>query len=609
MDVNYTVLIMEPAQHLIDVLIAVTHVDASHVDFILPTWTPGSYLIREYARHVQEVAAHADDQPRAVRKLDKQTWRVHTDGASAITLRYRVYGNDLTVRTNHVDDTHAHVIPAATLMYVQGATRQPLTIEVRAPEGWEVATGLDEQNRVPGTGHQEHGNTGTREHGSMGATGQGVLFPTPNTFVADDYDHLVDSPFEIGIHRTLRFEVDGKPHRIVIWGRGNEDEARLVRDTQRIVETERDFWGGLPYEHYTFFLLLPDKGGGGLEHRNSTSLILPRWQFGSERSYERYLGLVSHEFFHVWNVKRLRAAGLGPFDYTRESYTTLLWAMEGFTEYYTDLLLARGGLLTPKRYLERLADSIVRLQSIPGRQLHSLEQASWDAWIKLYRPDENTINTSVSYYLKGGIMALLLDLDLRRRTGNQRSLDDVLRTLYHEYPITGRGVEPEDYLRTIRELTDHDPADFFRRYVAGTEELPYDEFLSAAGLKTRWGWKDTAADGSPRPSLGIQTRRDNSQLRIAAVLRDGAGYHAGLNVDDEIVAIDGWRVTDDNGLRDRLNERRVGARAALTIARREAIRRIDVELAPAPFDRLEIAPVPDPTDEQQRVYEGWIGKT
>lgn len=581
MKIHYHLAITQPAQHLLDIMIQVSEVSAAHLDVVLPTWTPGSYLIREYARHVQEFAATVDEQPVPWQKIDKQTWRVAVDGSAetprVLRLRYRVYGNELTVRTNHVDDTHAHVIPAATFMYVVGATEQPLTVAVDAPEGWQIATGLERD--------------------------------AAGNFQADDLDHLVDSPFEIGQQRVFPFEVDGVPHQLVIWGQGNEDPERLVADTRAIVMAARDLFGSLPYTRYTFLLMLAGKGaGGGLEHRNSTSLLLPRFIFQPARSYERFLTLVCHEFFHVWNVKRIRAEGLGPFDYTHEAYTTLLWAMEGVTEYYTDLLLVRAGLLTPRRYLERLADDIVSLQTTPGRQLQSLECASFDAWIKAYRPDENSANTSISYYLKGAIVAALLDLELRQRSQGQHSLDDVLRHLFQAYPLSSPGIpERAGYLAAILEATGLDLGEFFTRYIGGVEELPYSELLGAVGLTLRWDWANKAPDGTPRPALGVRTRRDSGQLKITTVLRDTPGYAAGLNADDEIIALDDFRVADDGALRERLDDRRSGDVVTLTVARREQLRTIPVTLAaPAP-DKLVIERVAEPDEQQRRIYQRWLG--
>lgn len=580
MKIHYHLAITQPAQHLLDIAIDVTDVAGTQLDLVLPTWTPGSYLIREYARHVQEFAATVDDVAVPWQKIDKQTWRVTLGDAPARTVRvrYRVYGNELTVRTNHVDDTHAHVIPAATLMAVAGATDQPLSVTVAAPDGWQIATGLDRDDQ--------------------------------GRFHADDFDHLVDSPLEIGQQRVFPFEVDGVSHRLVIWGQGNEDPQRLVADTRTIVMAARDLFGGLPYKHYTFLLMLGGKSaGGGLEHRNSTSLLLPRFTFQAGRSYERFLTLVSHEFFHVWNVKRIRAAGLGPFDYTREAYTTLMWAMEGITEYYTDLLLARTGLLTQRRYLERLADDIVTLQTSPGRQLQSLECASFDSWIKAYRPDENSINTSISYYLKGSIVAALLDLELLRRSEGRYSLDDVMRYLWQAYPLSGPGIpERAGYLEAIREVTGLELDEFFARYIGGVDELPFAELFAAAGLSMRWDWANKSPDGTPRPALGVRTKRDGGQLKVTHVLRDTPAYNAGLNADDEIIAVDDFRVADDATLRDRLDDHGEGEAVTLTVARREQLRTIAVTLAqPAP-DKLAIERAAEPDHQQRRLYDRWLGQ-
>jgi predicted metalloprotease with PDZ domain len=310
----------------------------------------------------------------------------------------------------------------------------------------------------------------------------------------------------------------------------------------------------------------------------------------------------------VWNVKRIRAAGLGPFDYTQETYTTLLWAMEGITEYYTDLLLLRAGLLTRERYLERLAEDIVTLQTTPGRQVQSLECASFDAWIKFYRPDENSVNTSVSYYLKGAVVAALLDLEIRRRTAGDRSLDDVMRRLYQTYPLDGLGVaDRHGYLAAIKQVTGNDVATFFDRFIAGTDELPYDELLGAAGLALRWEWKDQT-HGEPKPTLGVRLKQVDGQLLVAAVLSDGPAYSAGLHAADEIVAINGYRVADEAALRERLHDQRAGETVTLTVFRREELRTIAVPLAPARHDKLAIEPIAEPTTAQQRIRAGWLGR-
>jgi predicted metalloprotease with PDZ domain len=573
--ITYTVSMPAPHSHLFHVSVALDGLVGPHVDLVLPAWTPGSYMVREYARHVQGFGAQAEGAGELPwRKLAKDTWRVETGGAERITVGYQVYANDLTVRTSHLDGTHGYFNGATLFVYAPGRTDEPLRLVVEPPAGWQVTTGLD-----PDGG--------------------------PHSFRADDYDHLVDSPVECGTHRLLSFAVDGVPHRIAIWGRGNEDEARLVADTRRIVEVQRDFFGGLPYRHYTFILHLTDGKGGGLEHRNSVTNMLDRWTFRPERSYERYLSLTSHELFHVWNVKRLRPAPLGPFDYQRENYTRLLWLMEGGTSYYDDLLLARAGLLTPERYLEKLAADIVTLQSQPGRLLQSVEQSSFDAWIKLYRPDENSANSSISYYLKGALVCLLLDMAIRARTGGERSLDDVLRHLFARYPIDGPGI-PEDggALAAVEEVAGAQGGafrDFFRRYIAGTEELDYAAGLAAVGLEPVW------RRSGPEAWLGLSLKRQGERTLVAAARADGPAYAAGVYAEDELLALDGARVNEER-LNARLAERAPGDTVRLALFRGDTLVEVPVTLAAAPPDALELVRLSRPTAAQERAYRAWLGR-
>jgi predicted metalloprotease with PDZ domain len=594
--ITYTIAMPQPHTHLYEVSIAAGGLSNAQCDFVLPTWTPGSYMVREFARHVQEFSAEADGQPLPWRKVDKQTWRVENAGAARVTVRYKVYAHELTVRTSHLDSSHGYFNGATVFMYIPGRTSEPLALRVEAPEGWQVTTGLEE---IRDSRSEIAGRQGSSDLRSSISNLQ------YHAYVAADYDELVDCPVECGTHRLLTFEVDGIEHRIAIWGRGNEDEQRLVSDTKRIVEVQRDMFGGLPYRHYTFILLLAD-GRGGLEHRNSVSNLLNRWDFKPARGYESFLGLQSHEFFHVWNVKRIRAEPLGPFDYTRENYTRQLWAMEGVTSYYTNLLLVRAGLMTPARYLETVADSIVSLQSLPGRALQSLEESSFDAWIKFYRPDENSNNTSLSYYQKGSLVALLLDMEIRARTGGERSLDDVLRLLFETYPISGPGI-PEDggYREAVERVAGDDFGPFFARYIAGTAELDYDAALAHAGLALRWTHKEPRPNGQPPAWLGINVRAEGGRLKVASARSNGPAYAAGVSAGDEIVALDGWRV-DESRLNARVGERAPGDNVTLSVFRRDELLHIPVTLAAAPFDKLALARVEKPSELQERVYRDWL---
>ncbi|HEV2763041.1 MAG TPA: hypothetical protein VGV38_08605, partial [Pyrinomonadaceae bacterium] len=376
-DIRFTVSMPAPHTHLLEVKMLVRDArGATQIDLVMPVWTPGSYLVREYARHVQDFAAKdSSGRDLAWRKTNKHTWRVETRGAREWRAVYRVYSNELSVRTNELNDRRAFWNNAALLMYPEGQTNAPSAVRVVPFRNWKVATGLP-----PVAGEA-------------------------NTFRAENFDALYDSPFLVSDFKEFAFDVRGRRHRFVVEGEGNYDMARLARDVPKIVEATAELFGGeLPYPDYTFMLVAAPSGGGGLEHRNSTALIYQRFGFRPDAgptSYKNFLTLVAHELFHVWNVKLIRPDALGPFDYTRENYTTLLWFAEGATDYYEKILVRRAGLMTDKELLEGWADSIKDLQARPGRLEQSLEESSFDAWIKYYRRDENWINSQVSYYDKG----------------------------------------------------------------------------------------------------------------------------------------------------------------------------------------------------------------
>ena len=560
--IEYVVSIREPHTHLIDVEVRVPST-ADTLDLVMPSWTPGSYLLREFARNVQDVAAKDSTGARLpIRKLDKGTWRVDTSSCvGPVKVAYRVHANELTVRTSHVDASHAYLNGASVFMYVLGAEHEPARVRIECPEGWRVATSLrveDEQS-----------------------------------FVAADYDDLVDSPFEVGSHLTLAWEQHGAPHRYAVWGVDRIDEARLIQDTRQIIDYCRSLFDGLPYDQYLFILHVVPGGRGGLEHRSSTSLqVPPSWLKGSD--YESLLALVAHEFFHVWLGKRIRPEPLGPFDYTAENYTRNLWVVEGFTTYYTDLILRRAGLMTRARYLERLGDSIAKLQSLPGRLHQTLEESSFDAWIKFYRPDAHTPNAQVSYYHKGSLVALALDLEIRRATGGERSLDDVMRLLWERFGAKDIGF-PEDRGEGIRavvvEVGGEDVGELLDRYVETVEEIEFDRHLGAVGLelasvpspaspKREGGGDGTASAAKPPASisappvhetaLGIRISEGAGHPKVTHVLEGSPAWHAGVNAGDELVSIDD-RKAGAGAIAGVLSDRGAGASVSMTFLRRETV--------------------------------------
>ena len=458
-NISFTVAMPKPYTHLLEVEMRV-QIPANlqvpnETDLVMPVWTPGSYLIREFERHVQDFAADANGRALDWTKVNKNTWRVKTNGVRQWRATYRVYANELSVRTSELNSDHAFWNNAALLMYLDKQIEHSSTLHINPAPGWKIATGLP------------------------AVDGQ------PNTFRAENFDVLYDSPVECSNFKQIDFQVRGVPHRIVIDGDGNYDQNRMLAGVQKIVETEVSLFGDIPYHDYTFILHLRANTGGGLEHLNSTALGFRRNGFEKEEGYRRFWSLVAHEFFHLWNVKRIRPDALGPFDYTKENYTRSLWVAEGITSYYGDLMPRRAGLISDQTYLDELAKRIQDFQNTPGREKMSAEEASFDAWVKLYYPDENSINSQISYYDKGELLGLLLDLDIRRRTHGAKSLDDVMRYLYDEFYKKGRNYTPADMQKACELMAGASLDEFFSRYVRGRDDLLpiYHEILAGAGLR------------------------------------------------------------------------------------------------------------------------------
>ena len=560
---------------------------------IMPVWTPGSYLIREFERHVQDfAAADSAGQPLKWEKINKNTWRVTTNGTRNWHATYKVYANELSARTNELNSGHAFWTPAALLMYLDGQLKTPSMVRVLAPDVWKVATGLP---AVPGQ---------------------------KNTYRAEDFDTLYDSPFEVSNFKTISFTVKGVPHRIVIDGEGNYDPEKMRRDVQKIVETEVEIMGGeIPYKDYTFFLHLR-ANSDGLEHRNSTVLGYPRFGFidRNERStssspsptstaqptYRGFLSLVSHEFFHLWNVKRIRPDALGPFDYKGENYTKLLWVAEGLTDYYADVVLRRAGLISDQDFLSGAAGSLQQLQNTPGRFVQSAEEASFDAWVKFYRQDANSINSQVSYYDKGAIIGLLLDLEIRGKSNATKSLDDVLRSLYQNFYKANKNYTPEDFQKTAESMAGASLDEFFSKFVRGREELDYDRSLAAAGLKLDRGIRTDGAKPIDRVYFGADTAQEDDRLVVRRVYAGSPAYDQGLNTGDQIIALNNVRVTKEF-FDARMAEKKPGELINLTIFRFDDLSTLLIKLGGRPEGTFRIVPVENPTELQKRIYQSWLG--
>jgi predicted metalloprotease with PDZ domain len=596
--ITFTVSMPRPHTHLFEIDVSIKReglvVTPAEELLVMPVWTPGSYLIREFERHVQDFEAKdAAGKPLTWEKINKNTWRVVTNRSRDWHATYKVYANELSVRTSELNSSHAYWNNANLLMYLEGFLTYPSTVRVVAPDVWKVATGL------PGVPGQR------------------------NTFRAENFDVLYDSPFEVSNFKSLLFNVKGVPHRIVIDGEGNYDPDRMRRDVQKIVETQVELMGGeIPYRDYTFILHLRANAGGGLEHLNSTSLGYPRFGFtisqgdratsaspnagAAGRDYRGFLSLVSHEFFHLWNVKRIRPDALGPFDYTKENYTKLLWVAEGITDYYADLTLRRAGLITADEFINATARAIQSLQNTPGRLVQSVEESSFDTWVKFYRPDENTINSQVSYYDKGAILGLLLDLEIRKRSNGGKSLDDVLRALYTEFFKKNRNFTPADFQKASEAAAGGSLEEFFARYVRGKEELDYNAAFAAVGLRLETAALRPTGQPVERVYFGADVREENERLMVTRVYADSPAYNQGLNAGDQIVALDNSRVTRDF-FNARIAEKKPGDVINLTIFRFDELSTLLIKLGGRADGTYRIVPLPGQTEAQKRMLRSWLG--
>jgi len=578
---RYAISLPDRQAHRVNVRLSVADAPTGGFTVALPVWTPGSYLVREYSRNVLDLSA-SDDRGTALRveKLDKNSWRVDSGGARVVHVDYVLYANERSVRTSHVDDRHAFLSPAATFLFVRGLQAGSHRVTLAAPDGWQVATGL-------------------------APDGEGWLAP--------DYDTLVDCPIEVGPHRVLAFTQDGVPFRIVLAGDGELDEPSLQRDVQRIVAEVASIFGTLPFDDYLFILPLVDGGGGGLEHKNSSVCVAQRWTLHQKKEYRALLELIAHEFFHAWNVKRFRPAALGPFDYDRENYTRDLWVAEGITSYYDHLSTVRAGFCDkPCEYLDVLAAGFREIAELPGARRMSLTRASHDAWIKYYRPDENSRNASVSYYTKGGLVALLLDLRIRRATAGARTLADALRLGWKQYTERGTGFPEGAMLDLAQRTAGTDLTGFFADFVDGTAPLSPDHDLAWVGLRLglvpagseRW----LGRDGSGfllSPDLGISTADDGGLCRITAVLEGGPAFMHGLNANDVLLAVNGMRVTAPS-LQDRLDRSR-GEPVEIVFYRGQDLRRVQLRPRLVRLADWKLLPVESPTDAQRDAFKAWCG--
>ncbi|MBB5019427.1 putative metalloprotease with PDZ domain [Chitinivorax tropicus] len=575
--IRYRIECANPEAHLFHITQTIPEPSKSGQRLSLPAWIPGSYLIREFARHIVRIDASVNGKPVPLTKLDKHTWLV-APTKGVLTVTYEVYAFDLSVRGAYFDQTRAFFNGTSVFLCVEGQEHTPCEVEIVPPEGkayksWRVATALRPQ--------------GAKRYGF-------------GTYEAADYDELIDHPVEISDFTLVSFKACGVPHDFVLSGRHDADMKRLAKDIKKICEYQIKLFGEpAPFDRYVFMTMLTGDGYGGLEHRASTALMAARADMpiagddGQSAGYRQFLGLVSHEYFHSWNVKRIKPQVFAPYNLAQEGYTRLLWAMEGVTSYYDDLVLLRAGVITEAQYLELVAKTVTGVMRGAGRLKQNLEESSFDAWVKYYRQDENSPNSLVSYYTKGSMMALALDLTIRDKSSGQKSLDDVMRALWQLYLTRGEGIGEAEWEHVACEITGLDLKPFFDHALRSTGDLPLPALLKKFGVQMTMRAAESGGDkgGSPstksdetlakRPVLGARSSTEQGFAKLTHVLDDGAAQAAGLSAGDLIVAVEGLKVS---GNLDALIERRqVGDKVTIHAFRRDELMSFTVKLrAPAP---------------------------
>jgi len=557
----------QPTTHYYHVVFRCDGMKGETQDFKMPAWTPGYYQIMDYARNVLNFRAEdGQGNPLAWEKTAKNTWRVKSGRAASIAVSYDVYAFNRSVADSYLDDERGFISPTGVFMHVAGRIQQPVTVTVKPYQGWsKVSTGLDLVER------------------------------RPNSFVAPDFDTLYDCPILVGNQEILKFEVQGIPHVFAIYNPGTFDRTKFAADHKRMVEAAVAIIGEIPYRHYTFLMIGP--GGGGLEHLNSTALTFSASGLASPAGYKSWLSFVSHEYFHHYNVKRIRPIALGPFDYDKENYTNMLWVSEGFTVYYEDLILNRAGLLSRDEVLERFRSCIARFENSPGHLFQSATESSFDTWMKFFSRGGNAANTTISYYDKGAALGMLLDFKIRNETRNQKSLDDVMRTLYQKfYKEKKRGFTDQEFREVCEIAAGCSLAEIFE-YASTVKDIDYPKYFALAGLDI-----DVQPKDLPGAFLGATAQDQSGNLIISNVEWDSPTLRAGLSAQDEIIALDGSRVTQ-RLMGELLNSKKPGDRVRILFSRRNTLVEVEVVLGKKTERSFRLKPLSNPNPLQAAILK------
>ena len=562
-NISYEVSMPQPYTHYFEVKMNVEDYQKDYFDIQMPTWAPGSYLIREFSKNVEDLGATFNKKLLKTEQINKNTWRIYAENAKNVSITYKVYAFELSVRTSFIDASHGYFNGTSIFMFIDELKNIPHHLTIIPFKDWKkVSTSM----------------TNIAE--------KGFQYEAPN------YDILVDSPVEIGNHVTFDFTSAGVLHHVAMYGKGNYDVEKLKTDMAKITQAATDVFGENPNKEYTFIIHNLTTGSGGLEHLSSTTLEVNRWTYGEE-NYKGFLSLVAHEYFHLWNVKRIRPKALGPFDYNNENYTDLLWVMEGFTSYYSEIIMYRAGYYNEEDIMKKITGSINSIENQPGNKIQSAAEASFNAWIKAYRPNENSYNTTISYYTKGNVIANMLDLTIINATKGKKNLDNVMKYLYNEYyKKNKRGFTLDEMQKAVEKVSGLKMNDFFEKYITGTQTFDYSTIFGYAELSVKTVKNDEVG-------LGIST----SGNKITGVTRNSSAYDGGLNVDDEILAIDDFRVHGNIG--DFLEGKHVGDKVSILISRDNIIQTITFPLKEKGNIKYFII---SESDERNAVHKKWLSQ-
>ncbi len=572
--VRYELRMTKPQSHYFEVSMFLKDMKEQKVEVKLPVWSPGSYLVREYSKNLNEVKATDEKgNPLVVTKITKNKWSIDRKGAKEIRVNYEVYAFELTVRTSFLDLTHGFVNGTGMFMYNEATRNKKGQVKIYPHSSFKKITT------------------------ALKPAGEDVV-SEGQTFDFENFDHLVDCPIEIGNQEIFTFNASGVNHTVAMYGQGNYSIEMLQRDMAKIVESATNIFGQNPNKDYTFIIHNVVDGQGGLEHINSTTLSVNRWTY-DEANYKGFLSLVAHEYFHLWNVKRIRPIELGPFNYDAENYTTLLWVMEGFTSYYDELLLLRAGFYSQDEYLARLKSSINYVEGSVGSRIQPVAHASFDAWVKAYRPDENSSNTSMSYYSRGGNIAALLDAMIIKEYNGKKCLDHFLRVLYAKYyEKLGRGFSEAEFEKEISEFLRKDMKEFFKKYINGTEIPDYNAIFGELGLGVQ-------SVSMPQVSLGATLTQSGGKLTVSRVRTNSSAENSGLSAKDEIIGCNGYRVNQSD-FEKVINSLSVGETMNLLISRDDVLYELVIKMENYESPRFDFKPLND--NSKLELFEYWLRK-